>query len=343
MAWNTRLSQLNDALADLAYSHQAITRLAQEAGLPPSKINFSGNASEIWHSVISELDKRNQTVNLFAVAKERFPENPFLKAAVGADQINYTIAPQLDSADWRNPDYADLEVFTMEKTTLLPITFLELGMRKANSVAKVEVKVGPNTNVGTGFLAKFPDIDKVFFVTNYHVISEQTKIPFTKVIFNFEDDLEGGVKNTEVFRINATGAWITSPVHEFDVSIFELTDENKTLKNYGYIELHDVEVSKNEFVNIIQHPGGQSKQLALYHNFVTFSSSKTIQYLTDTLKGSSGAPVFNSAWDLVAIHHSGGLLKKDEAPLPFGFKSRNEGVRISAIIAHFNEQSGYGK
>ncbi|MBB6130591.1 trypsin-like peptidase domain-containing protein [Mucilaginibacter lappiensis] len=344
MAWNTRLSQLNDALADLAYSHEAIARLAQEAGLQPSKINFSGNAMEIWHSVISELDKRSKTADLFAVAQEHFAENPFLMAAIGSEHIDYSIAPQLDDiSTWKNPDYAELEVLTMEKTTLLPITFLELGMRKAISVAKVEVKIGSSTNVGTGFLAKFPVNDKVFFVTNYHVISDKTKIPYTKIIFNYEDDLEGGIKHTEVFKINAEGIWITSPINEFDVSIFEISDEKLTLKNYGFIELYNVEAPKNEFVNIIQHPGGQSKQLALYHNIITSSSQRAIQYLTDTLKGSSGAPVFNSAWDIVAVHHSGGILKKDEAPLPFGFKSRNEGIRIDAIIGYFDKMITNGK
>ncbi len=337
MAWNRRLSQLNDALADLAHSHQGITRLAQEAGLQPSRINFSGNAMEIWHSVINELNKRGNVNDLFVIAESHFPNSPFLKAALGNDDINYSLAPDLDKvSNWNIPDYAELEVLTLEKSTLLPITFLEVGMEKARSVAKVEIKIGSNTNVGTGFLCRFPESNKVYFITNYHVISERNKIPFTNIVFNYEETVAGGIKQTETFKINKDGIWITSPVHELDVSIFEIINESDTLKNYGYIDLFDVDIPKNEFVNIIQHPGGQSKQLALYHNVVTASSTRTIQYLTDTLKGSSGAPVFNSSWDVVAIHHSGGLLKKDEGPLPYGFKSRNEGIRINAIINYFN-------
>lgn len=339
MAWTKRFSQLNDALADLIYSHQGITRLAQEAGLPPSKINFTGNAMEIWHSVINELDKRGKVQDLIAVARRHFPENPFLKAAIGIDEIDYSFFPELDTiSNWQQPDYNQLEVLTLEKSTLLPISFLEIGMTRARAVAKVEIKEGSITNMGTGFLGKFPMSDKVYFLTNYHVISDKKKIPFTRIVFNFEDTIDGISKNTEVFKINSNGIWITSPIHECDLAVFELLDENATLSNYGYIELFDIDISKNDFVNIIQHPGGQSKQLALYHNIVTASSNRTIQYLTDTLKGSSGAPVFDSSWNIVAIHHSGSLLKKDEAPLPFDFKSRNEGIRITAIIKLFNNQ-----
>lgn len=336
MSWNRRYSQLNDALADLAYSHQSITRLAEDAGLSPSRINYGGNASEIWHSVISELDKEGQVDQLFNVAKAKYPQNPFIIAATSSNEINYSIAPLIDDvSEWKEPNYSELEVLTLERSTLLPITFLEKGMTMASSVAKVLVKTGASTQVGTGFLCRFPDSEKTVFITNYHVISEKNKARYTNIIFNYEETVDGGSKMTETFKINTDGLWLTSPVHQLDVTIFELEDPDDTLSNYGFIQLFENETAKNEFVNIIQHPGGQSKQLALYHNVVTSTNERVVQYLTDTLKGSSGAPVFNSDWTVVAIHHSGGLIKAGEDPLPFNFKSRNEGIQISAIINFF--------
>jgi V8-like Glu-specific endopeptidase len=54
-----------------------------------------------------------------------------------------------------------------------------------------------------------------------------------------------------------------------------------------------------------------------------------LQYLTDTLPGSSGSPVFNSKWDIVSLHHSG---KKTKI---FNTGSQgivNEGININKII-----------
>lgn len=54
-----------------------------------------------------------------------------------------------------------------------------------------------------------------------------------------------------------------------------------------------------------------------------------MQYLTDTMPGSSGSPVFDKDWRLVALHHSGGWI------LEPGSKSRyfrNEGIHIERVL-----------
>ena len=90
-----------------------------------------------------------------------------------------------------------------------------------------------------------------------------------------------------------------------------------------------VRVQKRDRVNIIQHPSGGPKQISLYHNLVSFANDQRIQYLTDTLPGSSGSPVFDNDWRVVALHHSGGWLNE-----PGSKKThyRNEGIHINNII-----------
>jgi V8-like Glu-specific endopeptidase len=341
MAWTKKMAQLNDVLADLVYNHQGIIALAQNSGIKPAWVNLSGNAEEIWNSVINEADKRNKVDELIAVVSEKFPENPFLAAARSFEIINYSLQPVLDEiSSWSPLKTADLEVLTMEKSTMLPISFLEKGILKSKSVAKIEIRTGNIVDVGTGFLFRIPEVEGLYFMTNHHVIRNLSKLRSTNILFNFELDSLGNSKQSETFEINPDGFWLTSPINELDVTICELLDRNDSLKNYGYLELREIDVSQFDFVNIIQHPGGQWKQLSIYHNIVTSTDDRIVQYLTDTLKGSSGAPVFNSDWDVVALHHSGGELKDDEMPLPFGFKSRNEGIRINQIIQFFkNEHS----
>lgn len=83
-------------------------------------------------------------------------------------------------------------------------------------------------------------------------------------------------------------------------------------------------------MNIIQHPGGGPKQIGLYHNTVVFAGEGRVQYLTDTLPGSSGAPVFNDTWQVVALHHSGGMLREPGTKRSF---YRNEGIAITTVLS----------
>ena len=55
-------------------------------------------------------------------------------------------------------------------------------------------------------------------------------------------------------------------------------------------------------VNIIQHPRGEPKQVALRNNLVTAADAETLRYFTDTDYGSSGSPVCDDQWQVVALH-----------------------------------------
>lgn len=334
MAWTKKLTQLNDVLSDLVPNKDGITKYAKASGLKPQFIDTSGNAMDVWSNVLSEAEKNNKVEELVKSVLGTYPDNPFLKSALISKEIDFLVGPDIDdTSDWQDVSEETLEVLTMEQSTLLPVNFLAKGVRKSKSVGKVEIKIGSNRySVGTGFLFKIKGIEDLFFITNYHVINDKKDIERTRIIFNYELDIEGNTIPTRSFKIDETGPWYCSEIKENDTTIFKLIDENKTLAEYGWIELKEIEIFKNEFVNIIQHPKGEMKQISLYHNIVTHTDDRVIQYLTDTLKGSSGSPVFNSDWEVVALHHSGGGSKPGESELPEGIKSRNEGIFINKII-----------
>ena len=167
-------------------------------------------------------------------------------------------------------------------------------------------------------------------MTNFHVINDPSEINATRIIFDYEEDINGNTKASKSFKIDPTGPWHVSPVTEYDVAIFKLV-ESAEIRQFGFIPINKVTIEKNNFVNIIQHPAGQFKKIALYHNIVTNTDDRIVQYLTDTMKGSSGAPVFNSNWEVVALHHSGGVGKANEPQLRES-KYRNEGIYINKII-----------
>jgi V8-like Glu-specific endopeptidase len=55
-------------------------------------------------------------------------------------------------------------------------------------------------------------------------------------------------------------------------------------------------------VNIVQHPRGDPKRVALRNNLVSGADETSIRYFTDTDVGSSGSPVCDDRWQVVAIH-----------------------------------------
>ncbi|WP_241314036.1 trypsin-like serine peptidase [Chryseobacterium arthrosphaerae] len=339
MAWSKKLTQLNDVLSDLVPYKNGITKYINASGLKPQYINMDGSAMDAWNNVLSEADKHSKVDELVKSVLQTYPENPFLKSALSPNLIDYSLSPDIDEiSKWQDISEDTLEVLTTEQSTMLPVNFLAKGVLKSKAVGKIEIQIGnSSTSVGTGFLFKIEGVEELFFITNYHVINDKKRISKTKIIFDYELDTDGNSVASKSFKINGTGPWYCSPVHEYDATIFQLVDEKKELDKYGYLELKDVDVEKNNFVNIVQHPGGQMKQISLYHNIVTNTTDRVVQYLTDTLKGSSGSPVFNSDWEVVALHHSGGGYRLGEPQLPDGFKSRNEGIFINRIIQFFKE------
>lgn len=334
MAWSKKLTQLNDVLSDLVPYKEGITKYIKAAGLKPQYIDTGGSAMDVWSNVLSEADKNSKLNDLVEHLLVAYPENPFLRSALSKEEIDYSLSPDIDKiSEWQDISKETLEVLTTGRRTLLPVNFLARGVLRSRAVGKVEIKIGSNQfNVGTGFLFKVKEIEQLFFITNYHVINSRSDIEKTRIIFDYELNIDGDSLASKSFKIDGAGAWYCSPVNQYDATIFSLVDEHSELEPYGHLELKEVNIKQNDFVNIVQYPGGEMKQISLYHNIVTNTNERIVQYLTDTLKGSSGAPVFNSEWDVVALHHSGGGNKPGEPELPEGIKSRNEGISINKII-----------
>jgi len=96
---------------------------------------------------------------------------------------------------------------------------------------------------------------------------------------------------------------------------------------WGHIKLNSSPVyALDQMVNIIQHPAGRHKEVALQKNVITNIYPTRVRYKTDTQRGSSGSPVFNNSWELIALHHAGG--ERDSA----GNWISNQGIRIDEIV-----------
>ena len=101
------------------------------------------------------------------------------------------------------------------------------------------------------------------------------------------------------------------------------------MSHWGSVQLDlNDDVSFRDTVSIVQHPEGGSKSIAVGTNQVLGIHGVTLHYLTDTLPGSSGSPVFNDEWRVVAMHQ-----RSDVVPctLHGGLRYANAGILLSAI------------
>jgi V8-like Glu-specific endopeptidase len=206
-----------------------------------------------------------------------------------------------------------------ERSTLVPITYLEIGLIRAKSVVRVKRRDGSS---GTGFIT-----DNNTLITNNHVLPNSEVAHFSVVQFNYQQTAGGLNAPVEEARLLPSAFFRTSP-HD-DWSAVKI--DGNPLSKWGTLAMTHARVNVGDHVNIIQHPGGGPKQISLFANVVVFVGGSRVQYLTDTLPGSSGSPVFDAQWNVIALHHSGGWLTEPNATSKTTYY-RNEGISIDLII-----------
>lgn len=236
--------------------------------------------------------------------------------------------------------------------------FIALIAFAKQKVGRIVVKSGSrHLGYATGFM-----VSERLMLTNWHVFKEKEAVGQSEVEFSYELDMYGRSLRPTVFRLAPNDFYFSRKSLDYCIVAVEAADVSgiNPLSSVGYHFL-DPTLGKlgeegKELLNIIHHPGGDYQQLSIRENKFTKILPSTIWYETDTAQGSSGSPVFNDQWQIVALHHSGVPLKsadgkhyldKDNKIIqPVNGKieeSRvcwiaNEGIRISVLLKDlFNE------
>lgn len=212
---------------------------------------------------------------------------------------------------------------------LLPISFAEDARRAANGVGRLVTPAG--TGAGTCFL-----ISRGLLLTAAHVLPTADSARQLRVEFNFELDSRGQARPVSRYLMAPELFFVTDRVEALDYTVVALGAlESGPEPELAFCPLSDRD-DKHALgycANVIQHPGDLPKQLAVRENRLVDRSDDLLVYMTETRGGSSGAPVFNDEWEVVAVHHWGGTTGRITLPIGISFPDNvNEGVRASAIV-----------
>lgn len=240
---------------------------------------------------------------------------------------------------------------------LVGINYLQLGSLCSRSVCRMHLRnaSGSTVGFGTGFLVA-PGV----LLTNHHVISTAEEARFALAEFDYESDVRGVDRSMAVFAVLADPPPVAVQGLDFCLAAVSprSIDGQRSLSEFGWLPLNP-EPGKafiGEYLTIIQHPQGERKQVCVRENKMLKydPAGNTIWYMTDTVPGSSGSPVFNGAWQVVALHHSGvpktdnkgRWLTTDGKPWDASMDEArvaweaNEGIRVSRILEYVKSSAG---
>ena len=226
----------------------------------------------------------------------------------GADEERFRIRRELVESPAADPNGYER---ILGRSDLNSINFLDRGRRAAAAVCRIKLPVdGGGTNFGTGFIA-----GARLLITNNHVLASREEASQAEAEFDYEHDLDGILRESVQFNLNPDDIFYTNVDLDVTfVAIVPFAENGTPLERYGRLPLLPVsgKAVPGEWVSIIQHPGSQPKQIAIRSSEILELDAKKvpgvnfenfIHYSTDTEPGSSGAPVFNDQWQVVAIHH----------------------------------------
>ncbi len=207
------------------------------------------------------------------------------------------------------------------------------GLDRASGVAQIRDRSG--NGHGSGFLIRGADLhqgigQKCVVVTNAHVVSddlaEQNSIPAALPADEVRIRFEAKDSNKE-FEVDQI--LFSSPRSELDCTILSLKSHIVHENPYPIAKRLPL-VDKNQRVYVIGHPRGGGLSYSIDDNLLLDHERPVVHYRAPTEGGSSGSPVFNQDWDLVALHHAGGMnMKKLNGKA--GTYPANEGIYFQSI------------
>ncbi|MFD3540583.1 trypsin-like peptidase domain-containing protein [Streptomyces sp. NPDC058662] len=350
---------LRDTAVEQGIADPMLRRLLFEGVLP----QYRGSLPQLpapgqqIHSDLNEMNRTERLIdgkvplalwlgNATAQLTDAAARDVFLRAL---DRVVRDAAGEPDVAPDVPTGEAKEEIVFQDDT--VPFDFLGGGVLAGASVARVKVLPyqggAPLLPValphhGTGWL-----IAPGLLLTNHHVITARKRGPGVPVPVDPADLALQARGSTSRFdylteddpaAVEVTARELVALDEELDYAVVRLADASP--RPYLRVAAEPLRVTPDlpVAVNIIQHPGGEPKRIALRNNLVFEADDRDVRYFTDTRGGSSGSPVLTDDWTVVALHRG----TRRVSDVSFQGRSSafvNVGTQLSAVMGHLREHS----
>jgi hypothetical protein len=187
--------------------------------------------------------------------------------------------------------------------------------------------------VGTGFLLLGTKLhptlgDEPYLLTNSHVVSPDPEVSIAMrpedAVITFE-----GLPGAEHDTWTVKKLIFNSPIEKLDATLLQLDHPIAGVEPYKIAPALPDRQSQQR-IYVVGHPLGGGVSFSLQDNLMLDWDKRVVHYRTPTEPGSSGSPVFDDQWRLIALHHAGGAnMRKLNGQL--GTYDANEGINILAI------------
>jgi hypothetical protein len=209
-------------------------------------------------------------------------------------------------------------------------------LERCRAVARIQDN--DEEGIGTGFLVEGTALHATFpgivLVTNAHVIPDGISRENAVITFRALGAPDGPQKH----RLQDV-LW-TSPRDELDVTIASLEAPPEGVAPCPMADgLPPLGGSPPPRAFIVGHPQGHMRPLfSIQDNLMLDYDGTRVHYRAPTEPGSSGSPVFDRQWNLIALHHAG----SDEMPKLHGGGTyqANEGIWVGRIKEEIQKKPG---
>ncbi len=209
----------------------------------------------------------------------------------------------------------------MADNAFLKIDWLAQGLEKAKSVCKIHTSAG---YIGTGFL-----VQGGFIFTNNHVIASAAIAQYSEIEFGYDNPEVNSVR----YRLDHTQFHTLRALDYTKVKVID--NPEAPLAQWGVLEINPIIPQAQDTLLIIQHPRGRPKELAFSDGNISTWEHR-LHYEISTEPGSSGSPVFDIHWNVVAIHHAGGNIPVNGQG---DIKYVNEGILFKYIEEDLSQKN----
>ncbi len=186
------------------------------------------------------------------------------------------------------------------KDTNLPISFMSKALTAARGIGRILWEGGrfcsggfliPENLVVTcrGILPNFQTAQRASFQLDYYVKDDGS----------FSDSIQIPFDPQKYFTI----------ITELDLTVVALRNMPGLDISDRCIQLFSSsDPAIGEGVSIIHYPGGEPLKISVLDGEMLQYDKESFIHTCPTVAGSSGAPIFNSNWQVIGVHHFGGMM-----------------------------------